>query len=329
MTTRVTLIGDGAVNSSSILNATIKTEDLENNAVTADKLQSGGNDNVRAVGTNHIKNKAITSQKLSDDISTQITNPTLQGLRLDGPFYDNTSQKGNVGDVLTSLGEDNGVMWSSKRLNANLNANPGSTIPFPSTNGPRSVNWSIPSWAKKIDVMFSEVSINFLSINPPAAPEPVPVPGSGPSRPVAPTAQSLPEPTILVQLGSTDSVRTDSYYTALQLQYRAETDTFTTRNSSGFPINYPRFDKGNLSTFTGSLSLLNIHGNTWIGTGTIWGNAVILGTNFDQNVYSIVGKITLLGPIGQIIVTTTNQNTQNIGPTATIFDGGIINVMYE
>lgn len=67
MTTRVTLIGDGAVNSNTILNTTIKTEDLENNSVTSDKLQSGGNDNVRAVGTNHIKDGSVTSAKLETD----------------------------------------------------------------------------------------------------------------------------------------------------------------------------------------------------------------------------------------------------------------------
>jgi microcystin-dependent protein len=38
MTTKVSLIADGSVNSSAILNTTIKTEDLENNAVTTSKI---------------------------------------------------------------------------------------------------------------------------------------------------------------------------------------------------------------------------------------------------------------------------------------------------
>lgn len=67
MTTRVTLIGDGAVNSDTILNTTIKADDIGDNAVTSDKLQSGANDNVRAVGTNHIKNGSVTSEKLETD----------------------------------------------------------------------------------------------------------------------------------------------------------------------------------------------------------------------------------------------------------------------
>ena len=75
MTTKVTLIGDGAVNSSAILNTTIKTEDIENNAVTSDKLQSGGNNNDRAVSTNHIKDKAVTPDKLADDVSAYLSFP--------------------------------------------------------------------------------------------------------------------------------------------------------------------------------------------------------------------------------------------------------------
>jgi microcystin-dependent protein len=44
------------------------------------------------------------------------TTPTLQELRLNGPLYDQEmdggAQKGNSGDVLTSLGDGNGVRWS-------------------------------------------------------------------------------------------------------------------------------------------------------------------------------------------------------------------------
>lgn len=69
MTTKVTLIGDGAVNSNTILNTTITADDIANNAVTADKLQSGGNDNVRAVGTNHIKDGAVTAAKLAPGVA--------------------------------------------------------------------------------------------------------------------------------------------------------------------------------------------------------------------------------------------------------------------
>lgn len=80
MTTRVTLIGDGAVNSSSIFNGTVNSEDLNSTAsqqavttdtirdgaVTATKLQSSASNNTqRAVGTNHIQDGAVTSDKLS------------------------------------------------------------------------------------------------------------------------------------------------------------------------------------------------------------------------------------------------------------------------
>jgi hypothetical protein len=55
--------------------------------------------------------KAGTTQNITT------TTPTLQELRLNGPLYDQEmdggAQKGNAGDVLTSLGDGNGVRWES------------------------------------------------------------------------------------------------------------------------------------------------------------------------------------------------------------------------
>lgn len=90
MTTRVTLIGDGAVNSGSIFNGTVNSEDLNrtagqqavttdtirDGAVTATKLQSSANDNTqRAIGTNHIQDKAVSAAKLADDTQAYLSFP--------------------------------------------------------------------------------------------------------------------------------------------------------------------------------------------------------------------------------------------------------------
>jgi hypothetical protein len=90
MTTRVTLIGDNAVNSGSIFNGTVNSEDLNSTAnqqavttntirdgaVTATKLQSSANDNAqRAVGTNHIQDKAVSAAKLADDTQAYLSFP--------------------------------------------------------------------------------------------------------------------------------------------------------------------------------------------------------------------------------------------------------------
>ena len=90
MTTRVTLIGDNAVNSGSIFNGTVNSEDLNrtagqqavttdtirDGAVTATKLQSSAsNDAQRAVGTNHIQDKAVSAAKLADDTQAYLSFP--------------------------------------------------------------------------------------------------------------------------------------------------------------------------------------------------------------------------------------------------------------
>jgi hypothetical protein len=65
MTTKVSLIADNAVTGSGISNLTITADDIADNQITSAKLQSGATDEVRAVGTNHIKNSAITAEKLA------------------------------------------------------------------------------------------------------------------------------------------------------------------------------------------------------------------------------------------------------------------------
>ena len=90
MTTRVTLIGDNAVNSGSIFNGTVNSEDLNrtagqqavttdtirDGAVTATKLQSSAsNDAQRAVGTNHIQDKAVVAAKLGSDVEAYLSFP--------------------------------------------------------------------------------------------------------------------------------------------------------------------------------------------------------------------------------------------------------------
>lgn len=90
MTTRVTLIGDNAVNSGSIFNGTVNSEDLNSTAgqqavttdtirdgaVTATKLQSSANNDAqRAVGTNHIQDKAVVAAKLGNDVEAYLSFP--------------------------------------------------------------------------------------------------------------------------------------------------------------------------------------------------------------------------------------------------------------
>ena len=95
--------------------------------------------------------KAGTTQNIAT------TTPTLQELRLNGPLYDQEmdggAQKGNEGDVLISLGDGNGVRWQSQ---INLQTEQTYASSGNSFTG-------IPSWAKRITIMFDQISINSAS----------------------------------------------------------------------------------------------------------------------------------------------------------------------
>lgn len=174
-----------------------------------------------------------------------------------------------------------------------LTANSGSAIPFPSTGGPISVDFNIPSWAKKVNVLFSDVSISGSS-------------------------------TILVQLGTSSSIENTNYDASVlynPIYYGTNSNGqvyfnyyWVNRSTIGFPVNVVAsgYNPGASAIYSGSLSLSNIHQNIWIGNG----NMIYGGTD---NVFSMAGKKTLSNTLTQIRITTSNTTDQ--------FDGGIINIL--
>jgi hypothetical protein len=138
---------------------------------------------------------------------------------------------------------------------------------------------SIPSWVKRITVMVNGVST------------------SGSSAPI-------------VQLGSS-SFATSGYLGAATQAGSTANTTTTTAFTTGLPV-VGVF--GATSVIRGIVSIVNVTGNTWVGT------SVQAFSDAAVNAFS-AGNVTLSGTLDRIRLTTV------IGSDA--FDAGSVNIMYE
>jgi hypothetical protein len=145
-----------------------------------------------------------------------------------------------------------------------------------STSG-TSVNFtSIPSWVKKISVLLSGVSTNGSS-------------------------------NLLIQIGS-GSIVTTGYVSSASLI--GATSVLSTSATNGFLIT-----SNSSATYliSGLITIANLSGNTWVGSGTLGSNGA--GTSTSG------GNLTLGGILDQIRITTVNGTDT--------FDAGVINIIYE
>ena len=148
-----------------------------------------------------------------------------------------------VGVVFTATGVGSGDgtatinTWTSSAFPQTTissgTVNAGGTTPFPSSGGPTSVLFSnIPSWAKRITVMFNGVSTSGTSL-------------------------------VQVQIGS-GSVTNTGYLSAA---WQGGSGDSGNRLTSGFCIDGASGNSAYIRT--GQLVLTNISGNIWIGGGTV------------------------------------------------------------
>ena len=118
---------------------------------------------------------------------------------------------------------------------ASSTVNAGGTAPFPSSSGPASVTFgSIPSWAKRISVILSGVSLSSTA-------------------------------NILIQVGS-GSTTTTGYVSYVYSQQNSGTAAVTA-NTDGFRINFNTA----VNTAHGKLSIDLITGTTYVASGTFVG----------------------------------------------------------
>ena len=146
-----------------------------------------------------------------------------------------------------------------------------------STSGTSIDFTSIPSWAKRITVMFNGVS------------------GSGISH-------------LLIQLGTGSTTYTTSGYTATASY--TDTTTNLVTSTAGFPI----YQNNAGSSFSGTMIITNITGNTWVENHSGANSGVTYSNNGGGNV-----------ALGAVL---TAVRITRINGTDT-FDAGSINILYE
>jgi len=145
---------------------------------------------------------------------------------------------GAAGNVLTS----DGTNWVSSSKITSMTVNNGGTTPFPSTGGPLVVDFTgIPSWVKRITVMFNGVSL------------------SGTSN-------------FLVQLGS-GGITTTGYTSSSGAAANASNVAIIT-STSGFIVSVNSAAR----TMNGIMTITNINSNSWVEAGNLNASDIIGNT---------------------------------------------------
>jgi len=146
-----------------------------------------------------------------------------------------------------------------------------------STSGTSIDFTSIPSWVKRITVMLNSISLNGTS-------------------------------NILIQIGS-GSPTTTGYISSASLVGQAVATQGVT-STSGFII----IDGAAAQNIIGSLTIVNVSGNSWIASGIF----IINGIAYTGQ---LTGGVSLSGVLDRVRITTVNGTDT--------FDAGSINILYE
>lgn len=139
---------------------------------------------------------------------------------------------------------------------------------------------SIPSWVKRVTVMLSAVSLSGSAL-------------------------------IRFRLG--DSTIATSGYSGVG-SYVAAAGAASVAQTAGFDI-YTSGTPSSSAAYSGSITFVNVSGNTWVASGVFAAAAGNLGT------FPVAGTITLTTALTQVRITTSNGTDT--------FDAGTINILYE
>ena len=162
---------------------------------------------------------------------TLITPPAAGNLEYDGQFF----------------GTDSNASRAQLQRIVQGTVNAGGTNPFPASSGSTAVDYTnIPTWVKKITVMFSGVSVNLSSI-------------------------------IQVQLGTGSTTYTTSGYLGGGWFANTTNASLTT----GISVITSGAGAGARTVF-GTMTIANLTGNTWVASATAYdnnGSALVAGSS--------------------------------------------------
>jgi hypothetical protein len=136
-----------------------------------------------------------------------------------------------------------------------------------STSGTSISFTNIPSWVRRITVMFSGVSTNGTSV-------------------------------IQTQLGTGGTPTTSGYVSMTSYISATNNTTRASTLSSGFGLQFTGGSDPSI-LFTGNLTFTLLNSNIWTCTGNIFDNA-------DPGLISVVGSISLAGTLNLVRITTVN-----------------------
>jgi len=142
---------------------------------------------------------------------------------------------------------------------------------------------SIPSWVKRITIAVNGISTNGTTVP-------------------------------LLQIGA-GSVSESSYSANVGSVGASDNATSGFPCTLGFPFN--GYSSAAATTYTGILLLVNISGNTWVCSGSVYPSGASSST--------IAGSIALSGSLDRVRLTTITGTTLGSGS----FDAGTVNIMYE
>jgi hypothetical protein len=209
------------------------------------------------------------------------TNATVVGTYTSGSW----SSYNGVDNIATAVGQvpfsTNGTTFTPTAKIVRGTVNAGGTNPFPTSGGPTVVDFTgIPSWVKRITVFFQDVSTS----------------GSSAYQ---------------IQIGPSGGIENTGYVSQTFAAQATAASSAATVLTSGFAI-----ISANVSTYlySGSITITNIQGNTWIENGLLVNTTAVRGSLSS-------GTKSLAGVLTQIRITTVNGTDT--------FDAGSINILYE
>lgn len=261
---------DGSVSTAKLANGAVTTAKLADNAVTTVKITDSN------VTTAKIADNAITTVKILDSNVTtaKIADNAITNVKM----ADNSVNTAEIVDSAITTAKIADANVTPAKLSQTMTRATAVTL----TNQTSVDFTGIPSWVRKITVMFDAVSTNGTSA-------------------------------LLVQLGDSGGIETTGYTTSAGFIQDSATYSWAANITVGFQF-------GSLTaaaySHCGSIEFSNINGNTWVGRGIQTSQSSL------PNIIFSVGSKTLSATLDRVRLTTVSGTPQfDAGTVNIIYEG--------